>query len=188
MASWTRCAKCRYIRHVNDDGRSRRDTCPMCGAVYDKSEAESVRLERRRRLRSHRHLLDRKCPRCDEIVSSFAAWCPRCKGPIRHRGRTAAIAAAACLIVGVVVWTNTVNQRMISPFPGVSNARFKYCVELSATWSQSIKTNGHASPQTLSAQNDWHAKCSRKALREVASQNDVRLPNSAEGWLVATNY
>ncbi len=188
MAGWARCAKCRYIRHVNDDGRSRRDTCPMCGAVYDKAEIESVRVQRRRRMRSHRHLIDRSCGHCDEVVSSFARFCPRCKRPIRHRGRTFALALVAGLCSTAMVWVLALNRTMPSPFPGVSDERFTYCVQISRTWSESVASSGPVAAATLRARGEWHAACSRKALRDVPDDAGTRLPVTPEGWIAAAPY
>jgi len=184
MAAWKRCAKCNYIRHVNDDGRSRRDTCPMCGAVYEKAVVASAADERRRRSRSY--LIDKTCGRCDEKVSSFARVCPHCKGPVRNLRRTFGYAiasgAVSVAIIGVAI---SIHRTPVSPFPGISDGRFAHCVAVSEKLSSSLADLGPAAVTTLRAQNEWHASCSRKALRLVSAAANTYLPTTPEGWLVA---
>ena len=188
MAGWSRCAKCSYIRHVNDGGRSRRDTCPMCGAVYEKAEIASAGEERRRRLRGRNYLIDTTCGRCRKTVTRFTRWCPHCKGPVTSRRRTFTYAAASGMASAALVAVLLANQSApVSPFPGLSNGHFLHCVEISKQWSDARSELGLAAEKTLSAQNEWHASCSRKALRSVAENSATRLPTTPEGWLVAGN-
>ena len=187
MAAWRRCAKCNYIRHANDTNRSRPDTCPMCGAIYEKAELASSRPRRRRTDAVHNYFFRKKCGSCSEIFSAFAKQCPRCKTSNRGLPLRFVLASGAAIVLAVTVVSGMyASTPMTSPFPGISDGHFASCVQLSKDWSRVSEEFGTSSPITLQAQNDWHAACSRKALRDVANRTSTRLPTTPNGWVVAT--
>ncbi len=187
MAAWRRCAKCNYMRHANDTNRSRPDTCPMGAAVYEKAEIASARPRRRRTDAVHNYFFRKKCGSCDEVFSAFDKQCPKCKTSNRglHLPFVLATAAAIALTVTLVSGMNT-GAPIKSPFPGISDGHFATCVQLSKDWSRVSEEFGTSATITLQAQNDWHASCSRKALRDVANRTSTRLPMTPDGWIVAT--
>jgi hypothetical protein len=158
----------------------------MCGAVYDKAEVAAAREERSRQLGPRDYLTDKRCGCCHKNVSKFTRWCPHCKGPVRGRRLTFASALVSGALSAALVGVMLVNQRApVSPFPGISDSRFAHCVDISARWSNAHTKLGAGAAETLSAQNEWHASCSRKALRLLREQPGIRLPTTPEGWLVA---
>ncbi len=187
MGDWQRCPNCRYIRHVNDNRRARQDTCPRCGACYDKAARQKEKERRRRSFRAHRNIRTRACPKCREPVSVLANDCPLCE----HRMGTPwpIIAATVLLSFGAMVTWAWMQQRteVTSPFPGISNTHFERCVALSVDWTTAQARSGPAAPRTIEAQNDWHAQCSRKALREIARNSAQPLPATPQEWLHAVN-
>ena len=186
MAAWKRCAKCNYIRHVNDTMRSRPDTCPMCGAIYAKAVSASAHPRRRRTDFVHNYLFGKNCGSCDAVFSAFAKQCPECKTSNRGLRLPLMAATAASIILSVTVVTGILaNDPVVSPFPGVSDGHFATCVKLSENWATLRDDLGNSARETLQAQNDWHASCSRKALRDVAYRTETRLPMTPNGWIVA---
>ena len=147
--------------------RSRPDTCPMCGAIYEKAESASNQQRRRRTDVVHGYLFHKKCSACAETFSYFARQCPKCKTSNRGFRLPFAIATAAGIMLSITLVARMfVSEPLVSPFPGVSNGHFAYCVALSKNFSSSQEELGSSAIPTLQAQNDWHASCSRKALRE----------------------
>ena len=186
MAAWKRCGKCNYVRHVNDDSRSPSGTCPWCGAIYEKAEPGSNLQRRRRTDVVQAYLFNKGCSACGETFSFFAKQCPRCKTSNRGLRLSFALATATGIMLSVTLVSGMfTSDPVVSPFPGVSNQHFATCIQLSKNWSNLNEELGNSAAATLQAQNDWHASCSRKALREVASRTTTRLPSTPEDWIVA---
>lgn len=187
MGDWQRCPSCRYIRHVNDNRRARQDTCPRCGACYDKAALLKEKERRRRSFRAHRNIRTRPCPHCREPVSVLANECPLCE----KRMGTPAPVIAATILLGFSAMTAFAwySQRVevTSPYPGISDTHFQRCIALSVSWVEKRAREGDASRETIDAQNAWHAQCSRKALRDIARNSHGELPKTPQEWLRAVN-
>ncbi|MGR8919697.1 MAG: hypothetical protein ACU85V_08760 [Gammaproteobacteria bacterium] len=187
MGDWRRCPKCRYIRHVNDDGGTRGDTCPRCGAVYEKAAWEVEKQRRRRSFRAHREIRTRACKKCGEPVSVLANDCPLCDA----RLATPMPILVATVLLGfslMVGWAWLHRPASVeSPYPGMSDTHFERCVELSINWLNAQSSEGNAARETISAQNDWHKTCSRKALGDIARHAGPDLPASPREWVNAIN-
>ena len=185
MGEWTRCANCRYIRHVNDDARTNRDNCPRCSVVYEKAEVKKDRERRHRAYRRYRNVPHKVCARCDEPVAILAAVCTACGQSLKTpKPILSALVAGSFAIIVAFVWMEQ-RVELASPFPGLSDTHFESCVALSIEWVNAREHEGVASPRTIGAQNDWHSRCSRKALRDIPHSADKLLPASPQEWLLA---
>lgn len=179
-----RCPKCLYLRHPNDDAKATPDTCPRCGKVYQKS-VRMVETERRERsFRTHRTIEFKYCARCHEPVSVYAAQCPHCETRQVSGRRQYLLALAAALLAMVGLARH--HQSPVassSPWPEISDTLFTRCASLSDDYERARGTAGPGAELTLSLQNQWHAECSRKALRDLAESSRTALPVTPQDWL-----
>ncbi len=178
-----RCPKCLYLRHPNDDAKAAPDNCPRCGKVYQKS-VRVVETERRERsFRAHRTIEFIYCASCHEPVSVYAAECPHCESRLVSGRRKYLLALVAVLVAMVGFVRHQSPVALSSPLPEISDALFTRCAALSADYESARATAGPTAPLTLSTQNQWHAECSRKALRDIAESSQTRFPVTPQDWL-----
>ncbi len=178
-----RCPKCLYLRHSNDDGKAPPDVCPRCGKIYEKAKKHVEHEQRERSFRAHKTLEFRYCGNCHEPVSIYASNCPHCDATMakpRHR-ELSMIAAGLLLVIGGLHLKLPAKPK--SPLPQVSFAIFERCATLSADLKDAQARDGAGAPATLRIQNQWHAECSRKALRELAEKSAQPLPITPDDWL-----
>ena len=187
MGDWIRCANCRYIRHSNDNGRYRPDTCPKCGAVYRKAEFVKEKERRRRSFRAHRSVRTRPCTQCREPVPVYANNCPLCDQRLTTPPWViAATIACGFAVIVAAAWLRQ-NMHAQSPYPGLSDTHYERCVELSVALITTREREGVAAAETLKAQNNWHAQCSRKALRDIDRASPIALPTTPREWVYVIN-
>ena len=183
MGDWRRCANCRYIRHTNDDGRFRPDTCPKCGAVYNKAEFVKEKERRRRSFRAHRSVRTRNCTKCGEPVTLLAKNCPLCDQRLTtSRWVIASTIVCGFAIIVAVGWLRY-DIHIKAPYFGFPKTHYELCVELSVEMISGQKGKGAFAPETLRIRNNWHAQCSRDALRDVARTSSSALPTTPREWI-----
>ena len=187
MGDWRRCANCRYIRHTNDNGRFRPDTCPKCGAVYNKAEFVKEKERRRRSFRAHRSLRTRNCTKCREPVPVYANKCPLCEQSLMTSRWVVAVTVACGFAVIVAAAGLRQNILVQAPYFGVPKTTYEICVELSIEMLTAQEGKGAFAVETLRVRNNWHAQCSRNALRNIARKSSNALPETPREWVYGVN-